>query len=76
MSLLRLPPYTLQQSLLHTLPSPQIFKGETMKKVAIIGMGNMATAMLKGMITIFKKEEIIFLLHAFKYKICSEYYPY
>lgn len=31
-----------------------------MKKVAIIGMGNMATAMLKGMITIFKKEEIIF----------------
>lgn len=31
-----------------------------MKKVAWIGMGNMATAMLKGVETIFKKEELIF----------------
>lgn len=31
-----------------------------MKKVAWIGMGNMATAMLKGVKTIFKKEELIF----------------
>lgn len=31
-----------------------------MKKVALIGMGNMASAMLKGMETIFKKEEFIF----------------
>ncbi len=31
-----------------------------MKKIALIGMGNMASAMLKGIETIFSKEEIIF----------------
>lgn len=31
-----------------------------MKRVAWIGMGNMAAAMLKGVITIFPKEELIF----------------
>ena len=31
-----------------------------MKKIALIGMGNMASAMLKGIETMFSKEEIIF----------------
>jgi len=36
-------------------------KGENiMKKIAFIGMGNMAGAMLKGMEKVFRKEELIF----------------
>lgn len=31
-----------------------------MKKIALIGMGNMASAMLKGIETLYKKEELIF----------------